>query len=73
MAFSQILIEDYAEVQQNTKVAKYLDAIYQGGKRLERLLDLTREVSQYENGEIVLHCFDVDVIQTIQDAIQDAV
>jgi PAS domain S-box-containing protein len=73
LAFSQILIEDYAEVQQNTKVAKYLDAIYQGGKRLERLLDLTREVSQYENGEIVLHCFDVDVIQTIQDAIQDAV
>ena len=73
LAFSQILIEDYAEVQKNAKVAKYLDAIYQGGKRLERLLDLTREVSQYENGEVVLHCFDVDVVQTIQDAIQDAV
>lgn len=73
LAFSQILIEDYAEVQENEKVMKYLDAIYQGGKRLERLLDLTREVSQYENGEIVLTRFHVDVIQTVKDAIQDAV
>ena len=73
LAFSQILIEDYAEVQTNEKVMRYLDAIYQGGKRLERLLDLTREVSQYENGEIVLNRFTVDVIQTVKDAIQDAV
>ncbi|MBT4140031.1 MAG: HAMP domain-containing histidine kinase, partial [Candidatus Latescibacteria bacterium] len=72
LAFSQILVEDYAEVQENEKMTRYLDAIWQGGKRLERLLDLTREVSQYENGEIVLHRFDVDVVRTIQDAIQDA-
>lgn len=73
LAFSQILIEDYAEVQHNEKVMKYLDAIWQGGKRLERLLDLTREVSQYENGEIVLHQFDVDVVRTVKDSIKDAV
>lgn len=73
LAFSQILMEDYAEVQTNERVMKYLDAIWQGGKRLERLLDLTREVSQYENGEIVLHRVDVDIVQTVKDAIQDAV
>jgi PAS domain S-box-containing protein len=28
LAFSQILIEDYAEVQENPKMMKYLDAIY---------------------------------------------
>lgn len=72
LAFSQILVEDYAEVQENEKMTRYLDAIWQGGKRLERLLDLTREVSQYENGEIVLHRFDVDIVRTVQDAIQDA-
>ncbi|MDA0712016.1 MAG: PAS domain S-box protein [bacterium] len=72
LAFSQILMDDYTEVKSNVKVMKYLDAIYQGGKRLERLLDLTREVSQYENGDIVLHRLNLDVIQTIRGAIQDA-
>ena len=72
LAFSQILMEDYPDVQQNPKVMQYLDAIWQGGKRLERLLDLTREISQYEQGEVLLHRFDVDVIQTVRDSIQDA-
>jgi PAS domain S-box-containing protein len=72
LAFSQLLMEDYSEVNENEKMMKYLDAIYQGGKRLERLLDLTREVSQYENGEIVLNRSDVDVIETIKGAIKDA-
>ena len=48
LAFSQLLLEDYEEVKGNPKIVRYLDSIYQGGKRLERLLDLTREVQKYE-------------------------
>jgi PAS domain S-box-containing protein len=44
IAFSQILIEDYDDLQGSVKVPQYLEAIYQGGKKLENLLDMTREV-----------------------------
>ena len=73
LAFSQILLEDYPDVQKIPKMVQYLDAIWQGGKRLERLLDLTREVSQYEQGEIPLQLEQGNLYETLQDAIEDAV
>ncbi len=72
LAFAQILMEDFPEVQRIPKVPQYLNSIWQGGKRLERLLDLTREVQQYEQGEIPLQCVQADLYRTLQDAIQDA-
>ena len=72
MAFSQILIEDYPEVQRNSKVRQYLEAIWQGGKRLERLLDLTWEVQAYEQGQIPLQRVEANLYQVLQDAMHDA-
>jgi signal transduction histidine kinase len=72
LAFSQLLLEDYEEVQGNPKIVRYLDSIYQGGKRLERLLDLTREVQQYERGEIPMQPMSGDIYKTIETSIMDA-
>ena len=72
LAFSQLLLEDYEEVKANPKITRYLDSIYQGGKRLERLLDMTREVQQYERGEIPLKPLTGDVYKTIETSIMDA-
>lgn len=72
MAFSQLLLEDYEEVQANPKIVRYLDSIYQGGKRLERLLDLTREVQQYEQGEIPMQPMGGDIYRTIETSVMDA-
>ncbi len=72
MAFSQILIEDYPEVQRNPKIRQYLDAIWQGGKRLERLLDLTWEVQAYEQGQVPLEYVKADLYQALREAMHDA-
>ena len=72
LAFSQILLEDAPEVKANPKMKQYLEAIYQGGKRMEQMLDLTREVHQYEQGEIPLQPFRTDIYPTLNDAIIDA-
>ena len=72
LAFSQILMEDFEEIRTNEKVFHFIETIYQGGKRLERLLDLTREVSQYERGEILLQRIETNLYFTLNDAIQDA-
>ena len=61
LAFSQMLMEDFPDIQADARVVKYLDSILQGGKRLERLLDTTREVQQYERGEIPMHAMAGDV------------
>jgi PAS domain S-box-containing protein len=72
LAFSQLLLEDYDEVKENPKIVRYLDSIYQGGKRLERLLDLTREVQQYERGEIPMQPLKGDIYKTVETSIMDA-
>jgi len=72
MAFSQILMEDYPEVRRSPKVLQYLDAIWQGGKRLERLLDLTWEVQSYEQGQVVLHQEMCNFYISVRGAIKDA-
>ncbi|MCZ6634373.1 MAG: PAS domain-containing sensor histidine kinase [bacterium] len=72
LAFSQILMEDYDAVKQDETILKYMNMIWQGGKRLENLLDLTREVSQYEQGKILLNPFRTNFYQTVHDSIQDA-
>ena len=72
IAFSQILIEDYDDLKGSEKVPQYLEAIYQGGKRLEHLLDMTREVQAYEQGRILLEPFPVNIYASIDAAIQDA-
>jgi hypothetical protein len=65
-------LEDYEEVKGNPKIVRYLDSIYQGGKRLERLLDLTREVQQYERGEIPMQPMSGDIYKTVETSIMDA-
>ncbi len=72
LAFSQLLLEDYEEVKSNPKIVRFLDSIYQGGKRLERLLDLTREVQQYERGEIPMTPMSGDIYMTVETSIMDA-
>lgn len=72
LAFSQILIEDSPEVQANPKMKSYLEAIYQGGLRMEQMLDLTREVHQYEQGQIPLQLFRTNIYPTLCDTIVDA-
>jgi signal transduction histidine kinase len=72
LAFSQLLLDDYEEVKGNPKIVRYLDSIYQGGKRLERLLDLTREVQQYERGDIPMQPMSGDIYMTIDTSIMDA-
>jgi PAS domain S-box-containing protein len=72
MAFSQILMEDFPEVRRIPKVLQYLEAIWQGGKRLERLLDLTWEVQAYEQGQVVLDPVVSDFYPTVRSAISDA-
>lgn len=73
MAFSQILIEDYAALQGSPKAKQYLKAIWQSGQRLERLLDLTREVQAYEQGEVPLRRSSTDLYGTVRAAVNDAV
>ena len=72
LAFSQILLEDFPDLRADERVPRYLDAIYQGGKRLEQLLDLTREVQMYERGEVALEMLETDLYHTLRSAVQDA-
>ncbi len=72
LAFSQMLMEDFPDIQADARVVKYLDSIWQGGKRPERLLDMTREVQQYERGEIPMHAMAGDVYKTIETSVMDA-
>jgi two-component system, OmpR family, sensor histidine kinase VicK len=72
LAFSQSLMEDQPELQRNPKVKQYLEAIWQGGKRIERLLDLTYEVQAYERGQILLDRIRCNIYDAIRGAIQDA-
>ena len=72
LAFSQMLMEDFPDIQSDARVVKYLDSIWQGGKRLERLLDMTREVQQYERGEIPMHPLKGDIYKTIETSAMDA-
>ena len=73
LAFAQLLLEDYEEVQNHPKLKQYVGAIYSSGKRLETLLDLTREVQEYERGEISLHRLKGDLYRTVRDAIEGVV
>ncbi len=72
LAFSQMLIEDYPEVRRSAKVLNYLEAIWHGGKRLERLLDLTWEVQAYEQGQIPLRHAEGNLYDTLHEAVTDA-
>ena len=48
------------------------EAIWHGGKRIERLLDLTYEVQAYERGQVLLDRIRCNVYDALQGAIQDA-
>ncbi len=66
------ILQDFQDVVTDEKVQKYLDAIWRGGKRLENLLNLTREVQDYERGQIPLQPLKHDLYETLKEAIQEA-